>query len=68
MDLEDFPWSKTELALYLGVIGQFSFVAVVSRALGVVFAIVVAVVVIVIVVALSTTVGYLVVGCLIDFH
>ena len=66
MDLEDFPLVQSR-NLHC-TIGWFSFVAVVFRALEVVFAIVVAVVVIVVVVALSTTVGFLVVGCLIDFH
>ena len=67
MNLEDFPWSEAEFALHLGAIAWFSFVAVVFRALGIIFAIVVAVVVAVVVV-LFTMVGVLVVGCLIDFH
>ena len=59
MNLEDFPWSEAEFALHLGAMGWFSFVAVVFRALGVVFAIVVAVVA-----ALFTMVGVHKVFCL----
>ena len=63
VDLEDLLRSKAEFALDYGtiVVGWFPSVSVVFGALGVVL-------IIVVLVALPTTVGFLLVGSLIDFH
>ena len=61
-NLIDLPWSKAKFALYLRsiAVGCLPFVAVIFGAL--------VIVAIVVVVTLSTTVGLLLVGSLIDFH